>query len=155
MLPYTGKLKGKNSYIEISKKNCFSHVSPSSQADIAQNQRRKSRTYGFSIWRGKSGMYLWGLAFCGLPQWLVSISADSKYWSNWHILVPRSHRVQKRELSGSLQCQWTCSITDRHQREQETSFWKRKRQSSLIGKRHIQNQRRHIPVKSLRGPQNL
>lgn len=33
----------------------------------------------------KSGMYLWVLAFCGLPQWLVSISADSKYWSDWHM----------------------------------------------------------------------
>lgn len=103
----------------------------------------------------KSGMYLWVLAFCGLPQWLVSISADSKHWPNWRILVPRSHRVRE-SAQWRLRCQWTCSITDRHQREQETSFWKRKRQSfSNREKTHTKPKKTHPHKKFERPPESL
>lgn len=66
----------------------------------------------------------------------------------WHGMLTESAysvclgATENKELGDLLQQQRTCSTTNRHQREQEiTSSWKRKRQTSLIGKIYTHTQR--------------
>lgn len=131
----------------------FNPLQPLPQTSTAWGNQKKTQTCRFSLGkeREKWNIHPVSQLFRELSQGLVSVLSNLECWWSTPTYFGCLGTTENKELSGLLLHRWTCSTTNRHQREQKNKTLKKKNlktknwQTCLIEKWHTQDNQRCIP----------
>lgn len=107
----------------------FNPLQPLPQTSTAWGNQKKTQTCRFSLGkeREKWNIHPVSQLFRELSQGLVSVLSNLECWWSTPTYFGCLGTTENKELSGLLLHRWTCSTTNRHQREQKNKTLKKKK----------------------------